>query len=373
MKSIIPLILLLLIIGCTEPAPKPAEQQTSVQQPDEIIMDDSNEVVDEVVVLEDPIKEKLNGDQLFEATEDSMYLIEVNCTYDVRVKEYDINYETHYDRRVINITQGEKYFVLNESSINMGSGFLADDKILSNYHVIECDAETLKAVYDELFVMIDTIYQQGIPLNRSFLGPFVTDELYENNIDIFQAKNKEAYEYRDTREFYENWFTAALAEYIQENFEIRFKGRHVYAYHPTDFEKKIPVELEKWGASMPGKDYIMATIETDKPDLAINAQNITVGDKIYAVGFPYSSMKDVLTIEDMFENMKEPPVISAGIVSSKKESDLRIDYYMLDASSYQGASGGPVLNEYGEVIGIMTAGHTEASFTYLLPLYEVYE
>jgi len=65
-------------------------------------------------------------------------------------------------------------------------------------------------------------------------------------------------------------------------------------------------------------------------------ENLEVGQTIYAVGTPIG-LKDTFT---------------AGVISA-----LRDDYIQTDATIHSGSSGGPVVDEYGGVCGIVTSGY----------------
>lgn len=72
-----------------------------------------------------------------------------------------------------------------------------------------------------------------------------------------------------------------------------------------------------------------------------NARSIKVGETVYAIGTP------------RFENLHN--TLTRGIVSAIRENGGTIQ---IDASISGGNSGGPLLNDRGEVIGVNTAGYT---------------
>lgn len=78
--------------------------------------------------------------------------------------------------------------------------------------------------------------------------------------------------------------------------------------------------------------------------------SVEVGDKIYIVGDPYGMLEFTMT---------------TGHVSAKdrlvatQSNNNAISMFQIDAATYSGNSGGPVYNEYGEVIGIIAAKMTE--------------
>jgi serine protease Do len=69
-----------------------------------------------------------------------------------------------------------------------------------------------------------------------------------------------------------------------------------------------------------------------------NIENIQVGDEVYAVGTP-NGMTYSLT---------------KGIISAKDRNISGLNYFQTDAAVNMGNSGGPLLNQFGEVIGMNT-------------------
>ena len=71
---------------------------------------------------------------------------------------------------------------------------------------------------------------------------------------------------------------------------------------------------------------------------------VRVGAGVIAIGFPLGS------------ELGDDPTVTTGIVSAKRQD---LDFLQTDASLNPGNSGGPLLNEYGCVVGINTAGVEE--------------
>ena len=107
-----------------------------------------------------------------------------------------------------------------------------------------------------------------------------------------------------------------------------------------------------------GEEYLAELIGTDPPsDLAVlkidaknlpvaklgNSDLIEVGETVIAIGNPFGLEQTV----------------TQGIVSAKKRSQVGLtdyeDFIQTDASINPGNSGGPLINLYGEIIGINTA------------------
>jgi hypothetical protein len=79
------------------------------------------------------------------------------------------------------------------------------------------------------------------------------------------------------------------------------------------------------------------------------ADGVAIGQTVYAVGFP---SPQALGFE---------PKVTRGIVSSKTGFKGCSDNFQMDATLAPGNSGGPVLDEYGHVVGVSVSGAHGAS------------
>jgi len=163
--------------------------------------------------------------------------------------------------------------------------------------------------------------------------------------------------------------TSELAAYVQERtvtvnvstlnggggtgsgFFIDSNGTIVTNFHVIDLAAEITVEAGS-GASYPverivdfSNVYDMAILKidmTNSPYLELATDAARTGDKVFAVGSALGELTGTFT---------------AGIVSSTKRSYGMIDCIQMDAAISPGNSGGPLVNEYGEVVGINTASY----------------
>lgn len=81
-----------------------------------------------------------------------------------------------------------------------------------------------------------------------------------------------------------------------------------------------------------------------------NSDDISVGDTVYAVGNPLGELTYTMTTG----------TISALDRFISTSESTNINMFQIDAAVNSGNSGGPVYNEYGQVIGIVTAKYSEA-------------
>jgi S1-C subfamily serine protease len=81
------------------------------------------------------------------------------------------------------------------------------------------------------------------------------------------------------------------------------------------------------------------------PGLPLQAARPEIGAEVYAVGSP------------LLEELSG--TVSKGIVSAYRSFD-GLDYIQSDVTTVEGSSGGPLLDDRGNVVGITVSGFTEA-------------
>jgi len=79
---------------------------------------------------------------------------------------------------------------------------------------------------------------------------------------------------------------------------------------------------------------------------------VKVGDTVYAVGFP-AAADDVLT--DFTSAYPEDSTVTRGVIS-KFSTYQGAAFHQMDATVSWGNSGGPLVNEFGQVIGVVSRG-----------------
>ncbi|WP_346353796.1 S1C family serine protease [Azotosporobacter soli] len=131
-------------------------------------------------------------------------------------------------------------------------------------------------------------------------------------------------------------------------------GVAVTNYHVIKDAKKIEVLCsngKKAAAVVVGIDMAsdlallkVGAVMEELPQLPLgNAKEIKEGMRIYAVGFPLSNV------------IGNTPKITDGIISSLNGFNGDIRQCQISAAIQPGNSGGPLLNERGEVVGVVTA------------------
>ena len=130
------------------------------------------------------------------------------------------------------------------------------------------------------------------------------------------------------------------------------KGTIVTNYHVVGGAKKIVVQTLNGNKYVVNEvlgydkamDIAVLKIDAVKNEiLTINDEGVTVGEKIYILGSP-------LGLTGTFAD---------GIVSSASRIDENVNYIQVTAPMSPGNSGGPLINRYGEVMGINTWQYTD--------------
>jgi serine protease Do len=141
---------------------------------------------------------------------------------------------------------------------------------------------------------------------------------------------------------------------------------------------KLPATVVKYSppiadAEMSGQDLALLRLEaSDMPTLKLgDSASLQIGDRIHVVGFP----SVVLGHELLNATAKMEASVTNGTVSGFRTDRANQPVIQTDASAAYGTSGGPALNEKGEVVGVLTfvslAADTDRSavqgFNFVIP------
>jgi hypothetical protein len=121
--------------------------------------------------------------------------------------------------------------------------------------------------------------------------------------------------------------------------------------------RRLPARVVKYspppaGTAMSGRDLALLKIEADPvPTLPIgDSTKAKIGDRLHVIGFP----NVVMSHELLNASAKIEASVSGGAISGFKEDVNGQPVFQTDASAAGGDSGGPVVNDRGEVVGVMT-------------------
>lgn len=145
---------------------------------------------------------------------------------------------------------------------------------------------------------------------------------------------------------------AAPVKSFGTGFAISENGLIVTAYHVIENAKAIKVYLTKdsfVSAKViridPSNDLALLQIENPTPNFLQIApmRSVKMGDKVFTIGFP---MRSVLGQEAKY---------TEGVVSALSGLKDASSFLQITVPVQPGNSGGPLVNERGEVVGVITS------------------
>ena len=204
-----------------------------------------------------------------------------------------------------------------------GSGFFInpDGYVMTNAHVVSDIHDGQEAAAKDLYRMflIKIMRANGLPIND------------DNLIGVNKIVNKDGYS------------QGAMKR---------------YAFVELQTGKQLPYEIKAYGAPsgegkdlQTGKDVAILKVEvTNAPTLKIGtSSSVQVGDHIWVLGYPGAANSELLDEKSELE-----PTTNDGAISAKKTSKDGAPILQTNANTTHGNSGGPAINEKGEVIGLLT-------------------
>ncbi len=218
----------------------------------------------------------------------------------------------------------------------VGSGFIItpDGYVITNAHVVDENDESTKQSF------VQQAFQEILDKDLKEIEGTMGRKLTEEESKALTDAN--------------SWYFSQTMEIgnIKKEFSIVMgisgdKGKIV--------PMTIPAKLVTMGAPIPGKDVAILKL-TEKhvyPTIRIgDDKDMRVGDQVYVLGYPAVATFHPLISE---ESVSEAS-LTRGLVSAKKNMKDGWEVLQTDASITHGNSGGPVMNENGEVIGLATFG-----------------
>ena len=226
-------------------------------------------------------------------------------------------------------------------SISSGSGFIInpDGYILTNAHVVS----DIKGGDDE-----------G---RRTLLAQFAIQALRARNIAVTRESVANAMQFLNGRSSLTNFKRINLV-FLQSGSSFPYEIKAYGA--PTGEGQDLPA----------GKDISVLKIEIrNAPTLRLgNSSEMQVGDKLFLLGYPGAADSGVLDSKSALE-----PTTNDGAVTAKKNSADGAPILQTNTAATHGNSGGPAINEKGEVIGLLTFrgntvnGQEVQGFNFIVP------
>ncbi len=225
---------------------------------------------------------------------------------------------------------------LPASITSVGSGFFVtpDGYVVTNAHVVGTDEKELKLEFAQK--ALGTLLDEAVADVSKSLGSLTED--------------------RRKR------LASVAAQFYVENMsfgEMKREASLVTSAGPAGMgtvSKPIPAEIVPNGVGepIPGKDVAVMKASGDNfPTLRLgDDKSVTTGQEIYPFGFP----ADATFYPSFDPSSATEPSFTRGVVSARKTMAGGWEVIQTDAAIRGGNSGGPVLDEKGEVIGLATFG-----------------
>lgn len=218
-----------------------------------------------------------------------------------------------------------------------GTGFIVteDGYIVTNAHVVTSEGEQLKQE------LADSSLKEIAVSNCKKMW---------SDLDDYQAAIGSEL---GTQEFIKLCLSGSL-KYYRNYMKISDIDTKIYtAIGPTtadaDLAKTGYVStVKKLGKPAPGKDVAILKIEAENlPTVNLGEDDaLQTGDPLYVLGYPGGA---VVSSDKAIE-----PSLTAGLVSARQTMPDGWEALQTNTDMNPGNSGGPVLNQHGEVIGIAT-------------------
>jgi serine protease Do len=178
-----------------------------------------------------------------------------------------------------------------------------------------------------------------------------------------------------------------MADYFKVDYETAYQYMLTYTQY-TGIEKVIKVilpsgdvldgEVKSYGAPInEGKDVAVLKIEgKNLPTLPLgNSDDIQNQDNIWVSGYPAAADSDLLSPDSSLVSSMNAGQISA----TSKKTEQGSPVIQINAAATHGNSGGPVINEKGQIIGLLTFrgdtvnGQEVQGFNFAVPVNTVKE
>jgi serine protease Do len=178
-----------------------------------------------------------------------------------------------------------------------------------------------------------------------------------------------------------------MADYFKVDYDTAYKYMLNYTQY-TGVKKVLKVilpggdvldgEVKSYGAPInEGKDVAVLKIEgKNLPTLPLgNSDNIQNQDNIWVIGYPAAADSDLLSPDSSLVSSMNAGQISA----TSKKTEQGSPVIQINAAATHGNSGGPVINEKGEIIGLLTFrgdtvnGQEVQGFNFAVPVNTVKE
>lgn len=214
----------------------------------------------------------------------------------------------------------------------------------------------------ELFVFCNSCAPDPVPVHKKDVRPIPqkTTQTPQKAIlatQIFKKCNAAVFRC---------WANNGYSRSQGSGFFVKSNGIGVSNYHVFEGSEYYYIELSNGKrydieilASNPEKDYVIFKVSQKGkfPYIPISRRKYIVGQKVYALGSPLNTAN----------------TFNSGMISQKR-NDNGCKLIQIDVPIDHGSSGGVLLNEYGEAIGITSSGIPSlAALNFAIDIHELDE
>lgn len=230
-------------------------------------------------------------------------------------------------RTVSLVPDSEKELVIDEYFT--GSGFVLQENgyIATNAHVVSLNTLKQKLVSEKA---LSALYENAMTLSDGELDGLLKEGKHGFVKNIFTTLlEKSTFDLtREVRVLDPQRTSRTVMESISEG-----QPAEVLVESPNFLSGGTDAALLKVGM-------------VPAPALGVASQELSVGDRVYIAGYPATAERG--------ERSSGEVTFTSGVVSAIRLSADGKKIYQTDAKVSEGSSGGPVLNEEGKVVGMVT-------------------
>ncbi|MBV9496274.1 MAG: trypsin-like peptidase domain-containing protein [Acidobacteria bacterium] len=138
--------------------------------------------------------------------------------------------------------------------------------------------------------------------------------------------------------------------------------------------EKLPFKIVKYSPALSEQGMDVAVLQITRQNLPVlplgDSDTVRIGDAIWSIGYPaVASSTDEVIGGWLSRDSDLEATVNPGQITALKNDRTNKPVLQTNVAIYRGNSGGPAVNQAGEVVGISTWGHSEAEqIKFLVPV-----